>query len=175
MNNNTQRLVLTALFAALTCVATLVIRIPTPGTSGYIHPGDALVILSGLLLGPGPGFLAAGLGAGLADLIGGYTLYVPATFLIKGIIAALCGLIIRRTPDTTKGRTLAVVLGGLVDTLLVAGGYLLYEYTLYGAGAIASVPANIIQGIGGLVIALILSPALSVLPSAGKWTNDRRH
>ena len=59
MKFNTQKLVLTALFAALTCVATMIIRIPTPGTGGYIHPGDALVILSGIILGPLYGFLAA--------------------------------------------------------------------------------------------------------------------
>lgn len=59
----TREIVLTALFAALACVATMVIRIPTPATSGYIHPGDAIVILCGLILGPRYGFLAAGLGS----------------------------------------------------------------------------------------------------------------
>ena len=52
MNNNLKKLILAALFAALSCVATMSIRIPTPGTSGYIHPGDAIVILSGIILGP---------------------------------------------------------------------------------------------------------------------------
>ena len=46
MNNNLKKLILAALFAALSCVATMSIRIPTPGTGGYIHPGDAIVILS---------------------------------------------------------------------------------------------------------------------------------
>ena len=96
MKNQTQKLVLTALFAALTCVATMVIRIPTPGTGGYIHPGDALVILSGLILGPAYGFIAAGLGSGLSDLIGGYLFYVPATFLIKGLVACLAALAYQR-------------------------------------------------------------------------------
>src|SRR5574344_1143290 len=77
-----QKITITALFAALTFVATMVIKIPTPGTSGYIHPGDALVILSGVFLGPVYGFLAAGLGSMLSDLLGGYFLYAPVTFLI---------------------------------------------------------------------------------------------
>ena len=50
MKFQTKKLVLSALFMALTCVATMSIRIPTPGTGGYIHPGDAIVILSGALL-----------------------------------------------------------------------------------------------------------------------------
>ena len=44
------------------------IRIPTPGTGGYIHPGDAIVILSGVILGPAYGFLAAGIGSCMSVL-----------------------------------------------------------------------------------------------------------
>ena len=43
MNSNLKKIIMTALFAALACVATMSIRIPTPGTGGYIHPGDAQV------------------------------------------------------------------------------------------------------------------------------------
>ena len=38
MKTNTKKLILTALFAALSCIATMSIRIPTPGTGGYITP-----------------------------------------------------------------------------------------------------------------------------------------
>ena len=60
MKDNLKKHITAALFAALTFAATMAVRIPTPGTSGYIHPGDALVILSGVILGPSSGFLAAG-------------------------------------------------------------------------------------------------------------------
>ena len=50
INSNLKKIVMTALFAALACVATMSIRIPTPGTGGYIHPGDAIVIMSPLPL-----------------------------------------------------------------------------------------------------------------------------
>ena len=46
-----RKLVMAALLAALTYVATTVIKIPTP-TGGYVHPGDGMVLLSGWLLGP---------------------------------------------------------------------------------------------------------------------------
>ena len=58
-NSKLKKIVLTALFAALSCVATMSIKLPTPGTGGYIHPGDAMVILSGVVLGPWWGLLAA--------------------------------------------------------------------------------------------------------------------
>ena len=73
---NIRKLVLAALLAALTAVATMIIRIPTP-TQGYIHLGDGMVLICGILLGPGLGALAAGIGSMMADLIGGYMAWCP--------------------------------------------------------------------------------------------------
>lgn len=89
-NISVKKLVTAALFAALICVFTMSIRIPTPGTGGYIHPGDAVVILSGIFLDPVTAFLAAGIGSCMADLLGGYFIYVPITFAVKGLVAASC-------------------------------------------------------------------------------------
>lgn len=165
MNNNLKKLILAALFAALSCVATMSIRIPTPGTSGYIHPGDAIVILSGVILGPVWGFLAGGIGSALSDLIGGYFIYVPITFVIKGLVALAAGLLYQKIGKNQKSRYIAVILGGVADIILVAGGYFVCEFFIYGAGAAASIPANIIQGVGGLVISCILYPILISIPN----------
>ena len=170
MNNNLKKLILAALFAALSCVATMSIRIPTPGTGGYIHPGDAIVILSGVILGPVWGFFAGGIGSALSDLIGGYFVYVPITFVIKGLVALAAGLLYQKIGKTQKSRYAAVVLGGVADIILVAGGYFVCEYFIYGAGAAASIPANIIQGIGGLVISCILYPILISIPNVRQMT-----
>ncbi len=161
MNYNLRKMITAALFAALTCAATFAIRIPTPGTSGYIHPGDALVILSGILLGPGYGFLAGGIGSALADLLGGYAIYMPLTFILKGLIALFSGLFYQKTGRSTRGCYAAVILGGITDILLVVGGYLLYESVLYGAAAAAaSAPANLVQGLCGLILSLVLYPLI---------------
>lgn len=165
MNNNLKKLILAALFAALSCVATMSIRIPTPGTSGYLHPGDAIVILSGVILGPVWGFLAGGIGSALSDLIGGYFIYVPITFVIKGLVALAAGLLYQKVGKNQKSRYIAVILGGVADIILVAGGYFVCEFFIYGAGAAASIPANIIQGVGGLVISCILYPILISIPN----------
>ena len=165
MNNNLKKLLLAALFAALSCVATMSIRIPTPGTGGYIHPGDAIVILSGVILGPVWGFLAGGIGSALSDLIGGYFIYVPITFVIKGLVALAAGLLYQKVGKNQKSRYIAVILSGVADIILVAGGYFVCEFFIYGAGAAASIPANIIQGVGGLVISCILYPILISIPN----------
>lgn len=59
MKNKTLRLVMAALLAAITCVVTMVIKIPITATGGYINLGDCIVLLSGILLGPLYGGLAA--------------------------------------------------------------------------------------------------------------------
>ena len=158
-----KKLVMAALFAALACVATMSIKIPTPGTSGYIHPGDAIVILAGVVLGPAWGFLAGGIGSAMADLLGGYFVYVPITFVIKGLVSLCSALLYRKVGKNSKSRYTAVI-GGVADIILVAGGYCLCEYFIYGAGAFASVPANLVQGIGGLILSAVLYPILIAIP-----------
>src|SRR5699024_4633160 len=174
MKNQTKKIILTALFAALTCAATMSILIPTPGTGGYIHPVDALVILSGVILGPVYGFLAAGIASCMSDLLGAYLTYVPITFLVKGPVARLAALTYRKAAVSPKGRIAGVVLGGIIDIVLVAGGYFLFEYVLYGIGAAASIPANIIQGVSGLIISLILYPILSAVPDVKRLLYAQR-
>ena len=87
-NSKTRKIVLTAMFAALCCVATMIIKIPSP-LKGYLNLGDCIVLLSGFMLSPLYGFLAAGIGSALADLFAGYVIYAPATFVIKGVMALI--------------------------------------------------------------------------------------
>lgn len=161
MKATTKKIVMTALLAALVCVATMSIRIPTPSTGGYIHPGDALVILSGIILDPVYGFLAAGIGSALADLLGGYLIYVPITLFVKGLVALFSGLLYGKMQKNGKIKYVAVALCGVIDILFVAFGYFFCESFLYGvAGAAASIPANLIQGLGGMLIAMVLYPSV---------------
>ena len=81
MSPKIKKIVVSALLAALTCVATMIIKIPSP-LKGYINLGDCIVLVSGWLLTPGWGFLAAGLGSALADLFSGYIIYAPATLWV---------------------------------------------------------------------------------------------
>ena len=73
--NTTKKLVLSSLIATLICAATALIKIPTP--LGYIHPGDAPVVLAAFLLSPMYSFLAAGISSCLADVFSGYMRSMP--------------------------------------------------------------------------------------------------
>lgn len=158
--NKTLRLVTAALMAAMTCVATMVIKIPIPATGGYINLGDCIVLLCGVVLGPLYGGLAAGLGSALADLLGGYVAFAPATFVIKGIMAVAVGLIIRAY---SKNRIWKFVLTGLLAEAIMIVGYFAFEATIMGHGlaAASAIPGNAIQGIVGIAIAVILMPIIN--------------
>lgn len=176
MEKNTKQLILAALMTAFTCIATMIIKIPTP-TFGYIHPGDGLVLLCGIVFGPFTGALTAGIGSMFSDLFSGYASWAPATFIIKALTAGMMGLIFHghRHTTTAYGNNISVITGGFVGETIMVIGYFLYETALAAfasggftkaslyAGAVSSasgIPFNIVQGVTGIVIALILLPVL---------------
>ena len=160
MNAKTKKLVLAALLAALTCVAIMIVKIPSP-LKGYINLGDCMVLASGWLLSPAYGFLAAGIGSGLADLFAGYVTYVPATFLIKGLMA-LVAFYVFKLLSKRLGALPARIISGTGAEVVMVLGYLLFESFLYGfVPSLVNVPANAVQGVAGLIIGTVLMAALS--------------
>lgn len=155
MNRKTQKLVNASMLAALTCVATMIIRIPSP-MKGYLNMGDCVVLLSGWLLLPGYGFLAAGIGSALADVFAGFVSYVPATFVIKGAMAIVAYFGFHLLHQKT-GNLPARILSGILAELLMIIGYFVFEGFLYGfPAATVNIPASAIQGVVGLMIGTIL-------------------
>ena len=152
MQRKARIIAITGVLAALTCAATMVVRVPSP-SGGYMNLGDTLVLLSAWLLGPWYGAAAAGIGSALADLIG-YPLYAPATLLIKGGMAIIAGLLLR------KGRSR--LLPALPAEALMVAGYWVFDGMLTGSllGAAAGIPSNLMQAAFGIAAFWLLSAAL---------------
>lgn len=160
MNNKskTVKICLTALFAALTCVATIVIRIPSP-LGGYINFGDCILLLGAWVLGPVGGFAAGAVGSALADLFSGYAAYAPATFIIKGVMALTAAFCTKLLPDK-----ISRISGALIAEIIMVGGYYIFEAFVLGYGAeasLANIPYNGIQGALGVIGGLLLFAAVS--------------
>ena len=155
MKNQTKNLVMASLLAALTCVATMVIKIPSP-LNGYINLGDCVVLLSGWLLSPAYAFISAGIGSALADVFSGYAVYAPATFIIKGIMAIIAYFCFNGMHKKI-GNTPARITGGILAEIEMVLGYFVFEGFIYGfAPSVVNIPANGVQGIAGVIIGLIL-------------------
>ena len=152
-----RKLVMTALLAALTCVATMVVQIPSP-MQGYVNLGDCFVLLSGWLLGPWYGFAAGGIGSMLADILLGYAHYAPGTLAIKGLMALVAALILK----SMNGSRAGYLAGGAAAECIMVAGYFGYASLLLGKGlaAAASIPGNIFQGAVGLVVGVLLVTVL---------------
>lgn len=152
---NLKILIRYAILIALTTVMTMVIHIPTVGTNGYVNLGDMVVFIAALIMGKKGGLIVGGIGSAMADLLLGYTHYVPITLVVKGLEGYIAGRIL----ETNIGKErpiIATTIGGLFMAL----GYFIPETFMYGKGAIASIPGNIAQGLLGAVSSVILYASL---------------
>jgi uncharacterized membrane protein len=151
---NTRKMVLGALLTAMVAVSTMAFQVPIPATKGYINLGDTVIFISALLLGPGYGALAGGIGSAMADLMSPYAAWAPFTLVIKGFEGFLVGYIFYRLLSGRTGirsRALSMIVGGV----WMAAGYFIAEVILYGLpAALVELPGNLIQAGGSAVIAL---------------------
>ncbi len=168
---STKRIVLTALMAALT-VAGSAIRITLPleiaGTTSF-HLGNIICALSGILLGPWLGGLAAGLGSAIYDMLN--PLYISEawiTFLFKGAYGLAAGLVAHT--GCRRWGQVRCVLAAAAGAVTYAALYLAKSYIYNGrilgglnpeAAALAvlgKVPATIFNA----AVAIIFAPMLAV-------------
>ena len=145
--------------AALVAIGTTIIRIPINPTGGYVHLGDSLVYISGVLFGPIFGGIAAALGSFIADMLG-YPLYAVPTLIIKGLDAFAVGFIYMKTGAKSENMNakIASYIGAfLVGGAIMVSGYLIFESYMYGfATALLAVIPNVIQAVVGGFLGLPL-------------------
>ena len=168
---STRKSVFVALMAALT-VAGSALRITLPidiaGTTSF-HLGNIMCALSGLLLGPWLGGLAAGLGSAIYDMTN--PLYISEcwiTFLTKGAYGLVAGLIIRA--GGKKFGYVKALLATLAGALTYAVLYLAKSYFYSGlllkgltpAAALTTIIAKLPATTFNAVIAIVIAPFLAV-------------
>ena len=161
-----RNIALVAVMAAVTCALTLVVQVPVPATGGYIHLGDVAANFAALAFGPWLGFVIAGGGMAIADLIAGYAVYAPGTLVIHGLQAVVVALIGRDRKPWVM--IVAAIAGGAV----VVGGYFFYQAVILGLGALAAAkeaPFNVIQALSGLVGVPVYLLVARAYPPLVRW------
>jgi uncharacterized membrane protein len=157
--SKTKALVINALFIALTLVATMFInlKLPIMGNGGLIHLGNVPLFIAAFLFGKKTGAIAGAFGMGLFDLISGWTIWAPFTFVIVGTMGFLAGLIAEKVPGK---RVVVFSLAVLVALIIKIVGYYFAEVILYGnwIQPFGSIPGNIMQVvIAGIVVVPLVS------------------
>lgn len=171
-NDLVLKLCVVALMAALVAVtAQLQVKVPAgPLGQQRFHLGNAMCALSGILLGPGWGGLASGIGSILFDLSNpDYIAEVPITFVTKGMYGVVSGLVFFKVfqgkytyPTLTVSSLCAaatyivlyLVKNVLYNGLLIGG----LEFQAALVAAAAKVPSSVFNG----VVAVIFTPILGV-------------
>lgn len=153
-STKTRMLVISALFVALTLVATMFINIKLPiaGNGGLIHLGNIPLFVAAFVFGRRTGAIAGAFGMGLFDLLSGYTIWAPFTFIIVGAMGYVAGVIAEKVPGK---RVLVYSMAVVVAMLIKVVGYYFAEVVLYSNWIVpfGSIPGNVLQvGFAGLVV-----------------------
>ena len=155
-----QDLTILGLLIALVAVSTMVIKIPTIATQGYIHLGDSMIFLAAIMFGKKKGAIAGGIGSAMADLFLGYTHWILPTFIIKALMGYGIGIIADRESNNLINlrNSISLVFGAgwMVLGYFVAGGIMKGSFLV----AASSVPANLIQGFVGALLFIPIGVAL---------------
>ena len=152
----TRKITMSALFTAMVCVATLFIHLPVPMTGGYVHIGDALIYLAATMMPMPYAIASAVVGAGLADAMGGYYVYIIPTVIIKMLLVL---------PFSSKGGkiiSLRNIIALVVASVIGLVGYFVADWIIYGnmMTALANLVAGLIQPLASAVVFVMAGYAL---------------
>ena len=157
--------VLTAMMMCIIMVAIFVLRIPIPFTQGYVNLSDGIIFVAIFVLDRKHSVAAASLGSMMGDILGGFAMWAPWTFFIKGGMALIAVLIIETFSEkctSAKARIAVRIIGMICGGLFMVFGYFIAEGIMYGSWVVAAlgIPWNIGQFSVGIILALVITSAL---------------
>ena len=181
-SDNTLIFVTTAMMTAMVMIATTFFKIPN--AMGYIHLGDGFVLLAAIILPKKYACFAGGVGAGLADIYGGYAVWAPWTLVIKIVMVLIVQLFFDfLTKRASNGKHIAKIVGipfaelfaYVLAVLWTVSGYYIAQGFISGnwIAPVADVPGNELQAAVGSIIAILVSVTLGK-PSLGRSFYYRR-
>ena len=162
-NSKTYGLVICSLLTALVFIATKFInlRLPVSVNGGLIHMGNTMLFMSAIVFGKNKGAIAGAFGMSLFDILSGWVIWAPFTFIIRGVMGYIVGYTAYLN-DKNGNSVIFNFMGILAASIFMIAGYYVTEVILYGnlTAPITSIPGNVIQLVVGAAVAIPLSAAL---------------
>lgn len=154
---NTKDLAETSMLIALTFIATYFVKIQLPfgGKGGLVHLGTVMLFIASIVFGKKKGAISGAFGMGIFDLVSGFVVWAPFTFIIRGIMGYMIGSI--TWSKNRRGNSVALnIIASLVSGVFMIGGYYVAEVIIYGNWAIplSSIPGDVIQIVFALLIGI---------------------
>lgn len=158
--NEGKMIAVNALAAALVCIGTMAVQIPIP--LGYMHLGNACILLMGAMFGPVTGTLAGGIGSAMADLLTGYTQWVLPTLLIKCVMGFAAGYSFREDGHGLQMASAKTFLAAVSATAVMVFGYTAAGAIMNGSvyTGLLQVPGLTVEGVLGIVLFYAAGAAL---------------
>ena len=149
------------IMAAFVFIATFVPQIPIP--LGYAHLGDGAIFLAVFLAGRRAGIFAGAFGSALADLAGGFPVWILPTLVIKAVMAEIFYRVAFTGNDVPKFSSVRVLGGMVAACLFMTAGYTLAGAFLYDSLALglASTPGLLMKSAVNIAAAYFAGGVLS--------------
>lgn len=132
------------------CTWLINIRLPIVANGGLVHLGNVALFLVAIIFGGKTGAIAGAFGMALFDLMGGWFLWAPFTFVIVGLMGYAVGKITEGKTQTTW-----IALSIIVALVIKIVGYYIAEGFIYGnwVAPAASIPGNLVQvGVAAVIV-----------------------
>lgn len=160
VSSKIKMLVQLGMLSALTFVATMAIHVPS-WNGGVIHLGDSMIFLTAVLFGKKYAAISGALGMTMFDILSGYSVWAPYTFVIKAVMGFIAGSIAYMggsKGENSYKNALGMFLAGIWMIL----SYYAAEVMITGnlVSPVASMTGNTIQFGAGAVIAFVIIAAI---------------
>ncbi len=158
------------IFTALETIMTATVAIPIPASTGYFNIGEGIIYFVSILFGPFIGAFVGGVGAAFADILGGYAIFAPGTFIAKSAEGFVVGLLFKKLKENNSinnnwkifSLILGLVAGGLMALLadgtisiMILGGILTLIIWILGFTVQKNIGVKILSIMaGGIVMVL---------------------
>lgn len=148
------------MLSALTFVATMAIHVPS-WNGGVIHLGDSMIFLTAVIFGKKYAAISGAVGMTMFDILSGYSVWAPYTFVIKAVMGFIAGSI-AYTGGSKGENTYKNAVGMLLAGIWMIIGYYVAEVMISGnlISPVASMTGNVIQFTAGAVIAFVIIAAI---------------
>ena len=179
--NKTYTLALTAIITALIYTATILTRVATP-IGGIMHLGDFMIFVAVLTLPIKHAVFASSIGMVMVNILGGSFLWAPFTFFIKGTMAFIAAIYIKKfNPNDKKSLSIAFSISAIfmvisyffaaiiIAHLLSAQSMGLMARILF---ALREVPSNLFQGGASVILGVMFSKVIIKIKNQHLSTNS---
>jgi uncharacterized membrane protein len=156
------------MLSALVFVATrfINVRLPISINGGLIHLGNVPLVVASIVFGKRVGAVSGAVGMTLFDVLSGWAVWAPFTFVVRAVMGYLIGVIAEKKHGEKAVLNLAAVIAGGVWMII---GYYFSEVILYSnfISPISSIPGNAVQVVSAVVVGLPLATGVGAALKRG--------